>query len=940
MNNVIFANKLSYFIFSTLIVLLLIPMNVFAQSDSEVDAPEGYEGIDRGTYEVYIPEDQVESNTTKSLPKSSFRLLEAEEKSSNNGYVEPDLFVPALEENEAFPVDTYENRTIFHGIDPEQYIPINFIVDAGKRDHYYNADYYEELAGQPLSVLNNALDKYDPDIDTFRAVYSPSSGLLNSTFPLGTPQEITLLLDKNSYFAEGLTLDIEEWWERDRYGIEKTGGTTNVSYDRSWGLSEEQQEEAALTHGFGLGTSFEYTNDTLIAGEFTVGVTLEYTYEDSRTFAFARSVEESNSRALDKTFGEKAGSSPYKWAVYNLVTQSKVNYNSGKNFHELTKAFENDLDDYGLRPDKNSYNVQMVNEIYATMEVPMYEKDPNLEVPTNVQADSSFKELTTNLSWDPVSDPNVHGYIVYKNDSVAAYIQDPTVTSWLDVNVEPNKSNEYWIESYHESNLFNSETLYKTVSLQSEKVDETVELNAASLKDIVQTTCSIPFSWEDDQLPAGERTYYRVYVGNPDTDGEEVGIYEGTDAAVNISSELYDLLVENQNKDYYIVKEVLYNDRLIKSPSSKIANNFTVTDTAFLFSKTGFNGECISVSEGQNVADVTSLDFPDNQLSSLLVRGDVYVTLSKDKNYDGLSQTIFGNATFRDLDSKEIRANTVSSLKVKEKKDGVYLFSGSNYMGDLKFKSRSSDGISSFNDISADIGFANNDLSSVKTVGPYALVTYEDKDYGGEVSWFNEGGDKTLDDRDIGDNTTSSIKVIRGEGVHLFRKVNFKGDHIVSKNFNCGNITKCNGGLPNDTLSSVIVIGDYGVALFKHTNYEGNMSSYKDGTKDLRGSNVGNDSVSSYKVFGKGVYLFKDKNYNPNNTYVKITSPGEFSTTEELGLTEGTLSSIFIVGDFKATLYTRTNFGGTSQLFTVSDKDLSNNTVGDNTVKSLIVEEK
>ncbi|MFS1518884.1 hypothetical protein V1503_20840 [Bacillus sp. SCS-151] len=940
------STKYSINIIFFLLLFICIPSNVFGAVNDESEelvAPSGYEVIDRGTYQLYLPDDSAASGSiSKSLKTDTTNVEEVGERGNSNGYVEPELIVPALDDNEAFPFDTYENRTIFHGIEPFEYIPINFIVDPGYNDHYYNAEYYEKLAGESLSVLNNALDKYDPNIDTFRAIYSPDNGLLNSVFPVGTPREITLLLDKNSYFAEGLTLDVEEWWERAAYGNEKTGGPATASFQRSYGLTESQQEMATLTHGFGLGISTEFTSKAF-AVEFKVGVSLNYNYSDSRSYAFSRTINEANTESFTKPFGTIAGANPYKWAVYNLVTQSKVNFTQANHFHELSKAFENDLDDYGLRPDKNSYVIKMVNKGYATMEVPIYPEDSLLEVPSNVRVDSSFADLTTTLSWDQTSDPNVDGFIVYKNDSIAALIQDPTVTSWLDVNVEPEKNNVYWIKSYHEDTLFDNRTLYKTVSRPSNEVFGKVELTAASLRDIIQTSCSIPFSWEDDQLPAGERTYYRVYIGNPDAGGEEVGTFEGTDASVNISAELYDVLVENNNVDFYIGKEVLYNDKLIKSPTSKIANNFSVTETAFLFTKTGFNGECVAVSKGQKISDVSSIDFPNNSLSSLLVRGDVYVTLHKDKSYGGLTQTIFGNATFRDLDSKEIGANTVSSLEVQEKKDGVYLFTGSQYMGDMLFKSRNNDGITSFDDIQADIGFPNDDLSSVKVVGPYALITYQYKGYDGEVSWFNDGGDKTLDDRDIGDNRASAIKIVKGEGVHFFKDKNFKGEHNRYNNWLlCGLITKdgCEGGFPNDALSSVLVIGDWAAVLYEHMNYEGSMSSYKDGSKWLSGSNVGKNQVSSFMILPKGVYLFKDKNYNPLNTYKRITKVGAYSTTEEVGITEGSLSSIYIVGDYKATLYTRTNFGGTSQLFTVSDKDLSDNPVGNNNVKSLTVEEK
>ncbi|NBI31209.1 fibronectin type III domain-containing protein [Chengkuizengella marina] len=940
------TNTLASFMICVVSLFLLITMNLF--TPTEVNAEEGYVMIDRGTYQVYFPEETVaiesmnnkDLKTTKELESTTKNLNSA----SSSGYVEPDLVVPALEENEAFQFDTYENRTTFQGIDPVDYIPINFIVDPGFNDHYYNADYYEELSGQHISILNQALNDYDPGIDTFLAIYSPDIGLLNSTFPLGTPGEITLLLNKHSYFAQGLTLDVEEWWELARYGNAKTGGPSHVSFQRSYGLIESQQETATLTHGFGVETSFEYQNQPLGVG-WSAGINLSYNFADTRSYAFTRTVQASTTETFTFDFGTIAGANPYKWAVYNLVTQTKVNYSNAHNYSQLGDAFEN-LDDYGLRPDMNSYIVKMVNQTYATMEVPIYQVDVSLEAPQNVVANSDFRNLTTTLSWDPVTDPDVEGFIVYKNDSIDGIIFDPSRTSWIDAEVEPEKSNVYWIKSFREDFFFDTRTIFKTVSLASNTVVEEVALTSGNFGKMI-LGCSIPFAWEDDQIPSGERTYYRIYIGDPARGGIEVGVFEGTDASVNISPELYDVLVENRNEDFYIVKEVLYNGRLIQSPTSTMANHFTVTETAFLFSNTGFNGDCITVSKGQEINLNDNTYHFENDLSSMLVQGNIYVSLFPDLNFGGYAQTIFtedGLANIRDLNQDTlIRQDTVSSIKVGEQKDGVYFFSGSDYGGVMTFRDNNTDGVKNYTfmnqDISTPDGLANDDLSSVKVIGPYALVVYEHSEYNGKLTVIKEDyGDPNLVNHDM-DNKTSTARMFKGVGVYFFNDFDFRGDYVrVDNNLGCGYVGNC--GMANDRLSSVLTIGSRGVALYEHMNYEGKVQAIRHRDNNLGSSgNVGDNKVSSFKIVGKGVYLFKDNNYDINGGYDKITSPGEYTTTDALGFQDNTLSSIFVV-DMKATLFRDTNFRGTSEEFTGYDASLGDNTIGNDTVSSIIVEER
>ncbi|NDI34635.1 beta/gamma crystallin family protein [Chengkuizengella sediminis] len=957
-------DTLSSFIICVISLSILMTISVF--DAVKVNAvSDGFVEIDYGDYRLYIPEETV------AVDLEAKGLNGASDLSSNE-YEHPDLNIPAFTGNEVFPDDTYESRSIYRGIEPWEYIPVNFdIFMDGANGHYYNSDYYEGLEGKPLSELNNALNEYDPFIDTFKSIYDPGTHQFLDVFPLmgDTPEQLTLLLDKNSYFAEGLTLDVEEWWDLTQQDGRIGGGETTYSIRQEWGLTESQQESALLTHGFGVDIGAEYRVGDPISGTgWSASIDLSYEYSDARGYAFTRTVESARTEDISYTFGQFSGQNDYKWAVYGLVTRTKVNYTSGLHFSELDNVFVEDLDDYGLRPDMNSYVTQMENSMHIAVERPIYQVDPGLERPQNLVAKSDFRDLTTTLSWDQVTDPNVEGFAVYKNDMVALYITDPTRTSWIDTEVEPDKNNTYYVKSIKTDYFFDIRRPYTTLSLSSNVVSVRTELTAPIFR-AMTVGCSIPFVWTDDQIPTGERTYYKLYIGDPALGGIFMGSYEGTDTSVNISSELYDVLLANQNEDFYIVKEVIYNGRLIQSPATGIPNHFTVTETAFLFSNTGFNGDCVTVSKDQRInLSGRAYNF-DNDLASMLVQGNIYVRLFPEVNFEGYTQTIFteedGFAQVRDFDDMIIGVDNASSIWVLGQQNGVYLFSGSDYTGELKFLEYVGEwwdvGINEYNYKVLNDIIGEDTISSVKVKGPYAVALYEHRNFLGTVSVIKEDWGESISR--VGDNQTSSLRLFYDGnpnfgGVWLFREPNFSGENKFYRleprllngfgyeNGECEFLGSCDGGF--GSVSSVLTIGDFGVALYQNNSYGGRVQAirHRDAVVGSHASNIGDNEASSFKIFGKGVYLMNDANYTRDGGYVKIDSPGEYRSTDWIGFQENTLSSIFVVG-YKATVYDDIGFGesGTSEVFidkpsgTRYDPDLSDNTIGNNAASSIVVEE-
>ncbi|MFS1512801.1 hypothetical protein VQL36_10245 [Chengkuizengella sp. SCS-71B] len=959
-------NYLTGFMIRIMFFIILISMSVFSTTMVNAEEREGYIMFDRVTHQVYYPEETVEneSNLKSSIdPKStiskSTNLSNVEGGSSSEPYLEPELNIPAVKATEPLPLKTYENRTSFQGIEPVNYIPVKFKVD---RDYFPNND-------MMLKVLNDALNDQDPNVITFIGVYDPVTESVTNYFPLNAPDEIILLLNKDSYFAEGLTLDVEEWWETEAGNYGNSGGSpVTKTINRTFGIQDSKQDSTMITHGTGVDLSLGFKiekNAMVIKKTFEFGTTVNYNYSNSSTTAFTRTYHSSRTDSFQVQFGTKYPGTAYKWAVYDLVTRTKVNYSNAPHFSELDDAFKN-INNYGLTPDISytpdveSYHLSdMKNAVYSVVEVPIYDQDNDLSKPNHLTATQDFQNLTITLNWEAVSEDKiaqesdfnngkVAGYFVYKNDHLAATIFDPTRTSWTDLNVEPRKENTYYLRSFSNNQYVSTKQFYRQISPNTNVVTETVELDAAEFSRLV-VGCSIPFTLTDNQEPAGEGTYYILYIGNPATGGEEVGRFVGKENAINLSPELYDLLKENTDEEFYVVKEVLYNEGTIRSSAVRMpGQHFTVTETAFLFSEAGFNGDCVTVSKTSDWRNNTNLNTSinfDNRLSSMLVQGNVLVYLFGDLDGLGNKQTFFtdenGYAYVRDFNDELIGSNIVSSIRVMEKKAGVYLFTGPDYYGRSSHFATSDKIDIRYNDPGM---WQNSDeVSSVKVIGPYAYVGYEHGNYSGKLAIIKEG----YDGRNLGsmgmDNRVSSMSVIHGEGVWFFDGINFGGNHKRLKPnsiYNCSWSADC--GIPNDTLSSVLVIGDYGVGMFLHRNYSGFMYPTRHHISDMENSSgLGDNNMSSFRIFPKGVYLGDKNHLFVGGVERHVTTPGEYRFIEQLGFPDNKLSAMFVIGDYRVTLYRDPIFRGGSTVATDGwyDGHLGNQAVGENDASSIIIEE-
>ncbi|NBI31170.1 hypothetical protein [Chengkuizengella marina] len=916
-------NTLSSFMIGSLFIILLVTMSVFTATNVNAQEREGYEMVDYGTHKVYFPKPVIQSTTKSSSGTVSTTTGEVSEESKKTL---PELNVEGLRSLDDLPRSTYENRTIHKGlrVDNTEYVPVDFLV--------VEDEYQSDLM---LSELNISLSHLDPFVDTFLGVYNPENGMVSNYFPVNPPSVITLLLNSESHFAEGLTLDVEEWWETTNLGA-SNGSPSTANITREIGINEGQQRSTSITHGVGVGIEWGFTkkSDFLIAGaEWEFKNSISYNYSNNETTSFSRTYNSSITEAFTVDFGTLFPGHPYIWSIYDLVTHTKVNYAEAENFKALGPALRGSRISYGLQPYMSSQNVKIYNKTYQTVELPIFEEDLNLEIkPNNLTVSQDFQNLTLTLNWDAVpadqiADPaapslanngKVAGYYVYKNGVIAALITDPTRNEWIDTKIKPNQNNSYYVRSYTINEMADIINKVVQISLPSNTVIGRVELNAAQLRDMV-IGCSIPFAWDDDQLPTGERVYYAIYLGNPDAGGTIMGEFEGDDASINLDPELYDLLKENTNQSYYIVKTVLYDGSPVESEAVSLPNNFTVTDTAFLFDLPDFRGDCVTVSKGSTGSThLIDVGF-DNKVSSMLVQGNVFVRLFHTySTHDFVEevQTFFtdenGFAHIRDLNDTIIGSDTVSSVRISDKKEGVYLFEEQDYYGFYSYLSIEDGGMARY---SNHYWHTRDNVSSIKVIGDYAYVGYEHDNYTGNIITATEDyGNGNLGSMS---NKISGYLLLHGEGVYFFDYTKYRGSKVkrIKPNdvYTCNWTAMWNCGFPEDDLGSVFIIGDYGVTLYEHTDFEGKGQNNRYSVPTIH---IGNDKMSSFRIYPKGVYLDEDPIFMASGNHVLAKDPGEYRFITQLGIENDSLSSIFVIGDYRVTLYTDPIFRGHSSVFT------------------------
>jgi len=339
----------------------------------------------------------------------------------------------------------------------------------------------------------------------------------------------------------------------------------------------------------------------------------------------------------------------------------------------------------------------------------------------------------------------------------------------------------------------------------------------------------------------------------------------------------------------------------------------------------------------------------DDRLSSLRVPPGYVVTLYQDSNFRGAWEEIRGDD--RNLTDNRIGDNTVSSIRVRyeepqpEPQDdgpGVTLYRGFDFSGREQV-------------IRADVAdlaythLADDRLSSLRVPPGYVVTLYRDSNFRG--TWEEiRGDDRNLTDNRIGDNTVSSIRVrfeepepqADGPGVTLYRSFNFSGRQQVAQ----ADLADLDSGrLGDNRLSSLQVPPGYVVTLYKDRNFRGSWEEIRADDADLTDNPIGDNTVSSIRIRfekvvqhepasekgGPGVIFYRGFDFSGREQVFH----SDVADLRQTHLGTDRISSLRVPPGYVVTLYEHQGFRGISEEIRESDRNLTNNRIGDNTVSSI-----
>jgi hypothetical protein len=368
-------------------------------------------------------------------------------------------------------------------------------------------------------------------------------------------------------------------------------------------------------------------------------------------------------------------------------------------------------------------------------------------------------------------------------------------------------------------------------------------------------------------------------------------------------------------------------------------------DGVYLYDGKNYTGRCVKFTRDDP-------DFSDeafnNLASSIRIVGDWTATLFVDQGYGGSSSTFTRDDP--DLTDNSVRENRASSIRVAQGdvprenqcdgRDGVYLYEDKNFTGRcLRLTDDNSD--------LSELAF-NNIASSIEIHGDWTATLYVDQNYSGSSSTFTDD-DSDLSNNSVGENRTSSVRVVKGEtpsgnncdggeGVYLYEHPNYQG--------RCVKFTGDWGDLRtigfDDIASSMRVLGSWSAVLFRDLYGTGISSTYSQDVPNLAGTPVDDNQVTSVRVqrggggascdSGEGVYLYEHPNYQ--GRCVKLT--GDVGDLRTLNF-DDIVSSVRIVGSWTATLYRDLYGTGVSTTYTQSSPNVAGDPIGDNQATSALV---
>ena len=248
----------------------------------------------------------------------------------------------------------------------------------------------------------------------------------------------------------------------------------------------------------------------------------------------------------------------------------------------------------------------------------------------------------------------------------------------------------------------------------------------------------------------------------------------------------------------------------------------------------------------------------------------------------------------------------------------------------------------------AAIKMPDDSITSFKVGAAVRVVLFRDKDYNG-MSAAYPADINNLYYEPIGNDTVSSIRVEmkpttgcnpRPNEIAVFEDEGFQGQCIIH---NAGNFRDAVAiGLPDDFISSVKVGNLLRVVFYRNEDFTGISGVYNANDEALYYDDIGNDTVSSMRVDLKPkaqkckagprqVAFYEHAQYKGRCVVKEI---GEYPDPLAMGIDEDYITSFKVGSKVKVILYTWTDFGGDTAVFTRNINNVYYEPIGNDTISS------
>ncbi len=401
--------------------------------------------------------------------------------------------------------------------------------------------------------------------------------------------------------------------------------------------------------------------------------------------------------------------------------------------------------------------------------------------------------------------------------------------------------------------------------------------------------------------------------------------------------------------------------------SVRIAPGCQVT----LFSDSEFRGRTEVLNRDTPSLAVTRLG--DDALSSLKINcgddprwdGRTGAVLYADEDFRGRSEVVSGRDP--DLRNNRVGNDGVSSVRIAPGCQ-ITLYSDTDFRGQaavLTFDTPSLAGTRLGNDYASSFEVSCGD--DPRWDGRRGAVVYRDADFRGQSEIFQKD-DPELDGNRIGNDQISSLRVAPGCRVTLFADAGYRGASTIIT-ADAPSLTSSRVG--NDGASSLRVEcghgsdpGDpgppfhRGVMLFSDEDFRGRSEVFAASDRDLRDNPIGANRASSIRVApGCRAILYEGSGYRGGSAVITEDTPSLGAT--RIGNDGVSSLEVACGGDGQplppprplpdpapgphpgprlehgVELFTEENFRGTREVLTADDRNLSNNRVRNDAVRSL-----